>query len=299
MSWNGFNGKGGVGQKTPAPRKVHARNTFLRGLIIGAGLALVLGVYLLSSHSHPEITKKAEEGKISKPKPEVKHPTSVQKTEATANEIVMKRDPKGTLRPFVKPKTYRDDKGVLRYKAGGARAPEIDEFKNATPIDTPSNIPRFKYHVEDEIATLLTIEPGGALFGTPHYDKRFEQDFINSLMEPVQINDEDSEQDKQLKREVEATKRDLVERIKAGENLAEIFTQTRDEIRRMAAVKRDIISLAREETSSREMSDEDVRTYYDAVNKMLEDKGLAPVNVNAVMRRRAIYQATNQPEPTM
>lgn len=211
--------------------------------------------------------------------------------EAPKEEVVMKRDRNGNLRQWKRPETYRDDKGTLRYKAGGARAPEVDEFKNAVRIDTPSNIPRFKHHVEHEIATLLTVEPGGMLIGAPHYDRRFEEDFLRSLTDPVKIEEDDSEADRQLKQEVEATKKELAERIKAGENLADIFTETRDEIMRLAAVKQDIMALAREATANPDMSDADVKAYYDAVNRLLEQKGIAPVGVGGLMKRRAMHQA--------
>lgn len=235
-----------------------------------------------------ETTPKAEKKKAVKPT-RVK-PVKVE-PEKPKEEVLMKRDRKGNLRPWKKHETYRDGKGVLRYKAGGARAPEKDEFKNAVKINTTSNIPRFKHQVEHEIATLLTIEPGGALFGSVRYDKRFEQDFVNSLMEPVKIEEDDSEEDKQLKNDVEATKRELAERIKAGEDLATILTETREEVRRLSAIKQDILTIAREELSKAELSDSDVKDYYEAVNKLLEQKGIAPINANSLMKRRAIRQA--------
>ena len=138
---------------------------------------------------------------------------------------------------------------------------------------------------------MLTIEPGCALFGSVRYDKRFEQDFVNSLMEPVKIEEDDSEEDKQLKKDVEATKRELAQRIKAGEDLATILTETREEVRRLAAIKQDILTIARDEMSKAEISDADVRDYYEAVNKLLEQKGIAPINANSLMKRRAIRQA--------
>lgn len=261
-------------------------------LIVPVSLCVVgIVAWLFVSPSEikePETTPKTEKKKIVQ-STQVK-PVKVE-PEKPKEEVVMKRDRKGNLRPWKKPETYRDEKGVLRYKAGGARAPEKDEFKNAVKINTPSNIPRFKHQVEHEIATLLTIEPGGALFGSVRYDKRFEQDFVNSLMEPVKIEEDDSEEDKQLKKDVEATKRELAQRIKAGEDLATILTETREEIRRLAAIKQDIMTIAREELSKAELSDSDVKDYYDAVNKLLEQKGIAPINANSLMKRRAIRQA--------
>jgi hypothetical protein len=107
----------------------------------------------------------------------------------------------------------------------------------------------------------------------------------------VKIEKDDSEEDKQLKKDVEATKRELAERIKAGEDLATILTETREEVRRLAAIKQDILTIAREELSKAELSDSDVKDYYEAVNKLLEQKGIAPINANSLMKRRAIRQA--------
>ena len=258
--------------------------------IISLLIIATLGWYFFTPSEVKVIEDKPKVQKKKVVKPTTVKPIKA-KLEQPKEEVVMKRDRKGNLRPWKRPETYRDEKGVLRYKAGGARAPEKDEFKNAVKINTASNIPRFKYHVEHEIATLITLEPGGALIGSPRFDKRFEQDFINSLLEPVEINEEDSEYDKQLKRDVEATKRELAERIKAGENLADILTQTRDEIRRLAAIKQDLLTVAREETADPNMSEADVKDYYEAVNKLLEQKGIAPVSANSLMKRRAMRQA--------
>lgn len=273
-------------------KKSPDKNLFTKCLFALAILCVVgISAWFLLTPSQPVIRDES-------PKPEKKKvikSSSVKPIKAEPSqpkeEVIMKRDRKGNLRPWKRPETYRDEKGVLRYKAGGARAPEKDEFKNAIKANTPSNVPRFKYQVENEIATLITLEPGGALIGSPRFDKRFEQDFINSLLEPVEINEDDSEYDKQIKQEVEATKRELAERIKAGENLADIFTQTRDEIRRLGSIKQDLMTIARQETADPNMSDEDVRSYYDAVNKLLEQKGIAPVSANSLMKRRAMRQA--------
>ena len=283
-----------------ASKNASKKNRFPAYLIAVISLCVV-GIAVWKFFPTAEMPEEETAPKVEKKK--VVKPTKVKpikvEPEKPKEEVVMKRDRKGNLRPWKRPETYRDEKGVLRYKAGGARAPEKDEFKNAIKVNTPSNIPRFKYQVEHEIATLLTIEPGGALFGSVRYDKRFEQDFINSLMEPVNIDEEDSEEDKQLKKDVEATKCELAERIKAGEDLATILTETREEVRRLAAIKQDIMTLAREEMSKAELSDTDIKDYYEAVNKLLEQNGIAPIKAGSLMKRRAIRQAkiANQTTP--
>ena len=266
------------------------RNGFRVSIIVtGAflGVLAVIGL-IFWFHSSPVSDSKST---YDKPQSLIKEVASAPAPVAKTNESVrMVRNKRtGELEPWKPKETYRDQNGVLRFAAGGARAPEKDEFKNAIPVNTPSSVPKFRHRSEVEIAVLLKTQPGEMLFGTPSYDKHFKDDFVKALMEPVEITEEDSEDDVALKKLVEEEKHELAKRIKDGENIETIFSDCRDELRRLATVKREILDLAHKAAKDGEMSDADVEDYYRAANLMLESKGLAPVNVDSLMKRRLRY----------
>ena len=150
--------------------------------------------------------------------------------------------------------------------------------------DTPAYA-IFKHHSENEIAGYLTMEPGENLLGTPRYGQRFEKDFLESLKESIVINDDDTDEDKELKRLMIATKADLQKRVEAGESVGQILLDTRKEIQDMAQCKQLVREQLRELSRDSTMSERDVDDFIAAANKYLEERGIAPLKVGPVARR--------------
>lgn len=152
----------------------------------------------------------------------------------------------------------------------------------------------FDHYCENEIACLLSLKPGATIVGDPPYRGRLIADFIESLKDPIIVKDADSEHDKELKRAVIATKIDLKEAMDRGENIEQILLDARAECRRLAEYKRLLQDEVREKVKDGEMSPEDFKDYVDAANKMLEDKGIAPLRLSPIMKRKLMLDATEE-----
>ena len=185
-----------------------------------------------------------------------------------------------------KPETYVDERGILRYKKGNGRVPNPEDFKNPTRISTRGNMHEFRHPVENEIAALIMTQPGDFLIGEPDYDS-LKQNFVNALLEPIEIGEDDSEMDKELKKSVEEIKKDLAERVKNGEDIAEIFREARRELRQSAEYRQHLDELVQEQLYNPDISDEDLAATFKAANKMLEAKGIAPISEKRIMRARS------------
>ena len=256
------------------------------GLII---VAAALGAFwfFTQCHSEPPKEKKVKkQPKITEVKPAPAAPVKVDEPKPEPVRIVTNRHGKVVQRK--KPETYVDAAGVERYVKGNGRVPLKNPEKYLVKsVVHPNAYPDFKHDSENEIANLLTIESGGMIFGDREYDKRFEQDFVQALLEPVEITEEDSEEDRRIKENVEAAKREIAERIKQGENLADILTAEREEIRRLAQYKQQMEEIFHEQISTGEIQTEkDLDDFCKAVNKMLESKGIEPFKISGLMRRR-------------
>lgn len=191
----------------------------------------------------------------------------------------------GKIVKKVDEKTYIDERGILRYE-GGARVYKNKDKRvviNAAPHD---NMPHFKYRSEYEIATLLTVQPGQTLHGRREYDEAFKQDFINSLLEPIQYDKSDDEQARELKAAVEDQKHNLAQRIKNGENLETILFEARAELQRLASYKRDVQRLIIEQLRNAGNSDEDIEDVLQAANMLLENQGIEPIKADGLLRGR-------------
>ena len=196
-----------------------------------------------------------------------------------------------------KPKlTYRDEKGVLRYKNGGARAfdPDANSKKINYGADADGN-PTFKRSIfknvaENEIARLITLRPGDSLIGTRRYDERFESEFKKSLESPIIVSKDDSPEDAELKKTMIAVKIEICDRLAEGEKLKDILDETKSELQRLARIKRNIQQEVLSQTNG-DMDEAEVQTYIDAANILLEKEGIAPIKGGPILRRNLILQS--------
>ena len=143
----------------------------------------------------------------------------------------------------------------------------------------------FKYRSENAIAGLLTHEPGKGMIGTPVFGEKFEADFLKSCEEPILPEEGDDEYNLELKRQMKETKIELRQRMANGENLSQILLDTHKELQRLGQVKQSIEREMREMIRENAQTEEDVDAYFEAANKLLEQKGVAPMVPNPLIRR--------------
>lgn len=152
--------------------------------------------------------------------------------------------------------------------------------------EAPPKYAIFRHRSENEIAAYLTMKPGEGMVGTPVYGKRFREDFLKSLETPILIDKEkDSLEDQELKKAMIETKADLKARMDAGEDIGEILLQTRKEYQELARYKMTIQDELRKLYKDDSLTMQDMDDFVEAANKMLEDKGIAPIKMGPVTRR--------------
>ncbi len=295
MSWNGSNtasdssvrGTKNEARGASTPCKTHGTKRAARGTTHGlfAGLIVVaLGgaaVWYFTRSAPPppaRSTKHEARDAITTVVPAVTNaPPAAQ---VTTNAVKTGR----TEKDWPPPDAYQDERGIWRHP-GGMRVFDPRDRERAIKSPTKSNIPKFNHPVEREIATLLTVKPGMTLVGTPRYDM-LRKDLANALIDKIEISEDDSERDRRIKEEVIEAKKELVERVKNGEDVVEILKETRQELQRLSQYKREIQTLINEQVRDAENSDQDVADVFEAANRMLEEKGIAPLSPTPILRRR-------------
>jgi hypothetical protein len=155
---------------------------------------------------------------------------------------------------------------------------------------TARTMPKSRYEIfpsytENEIACLLTLNPGETLVGTRVYSKKFTEDFLKSCETPIIIEDTDTPYQQELKKAMIQTKIELRQRMADGEDLGKILTDARNENQRLAGIRREIEGEMRELIKSSATSEEDIDDCISAANKLLESKGIAPMSLNPVTRQ--------------
>lgn len=275
MAWNGSTGRGERPQSKPRQPKRRPQGLLVAvcGLVVLAGVCVV--AWVMSGGEKP--TQKADgPSKVKKTTPVASSNTKPAKPVAQEESPGVRTNRWGEVVKRQKPETYVDERGILRYKKGNGRVPNPDDFKNPTRISTRGNMHEFKHPVENEIAVLIMAQPGEMIVGEPDYSN-MKQDFINALIDKIEIDEDDSEMDRELKQNVEELKKELAERVKNGEDLVEILKEARRELRMSADYKQNLNDVILEQLYDPSISDDELATAMQAANKMLEAKGIEPI----------------------
>ena len=152
-----------------------------------------------------------------------------------------------------------------------------------------------KYHIfetraDNEIAFVLATEPGTMVIGNRSVGPDFESRFLKSLEKPIIVSKDDSEYEQNLKRAVIEAKLNLKDALDRGEDIGKIMDEARDELQKMARYRAQLEKEATVLLHRGAMGAADAEDVIKAVNKMLEEKGIAPIELNSMSRLAMKYQ---------
>ena len=269
MGWNGSGG----GSTPVKPKAAAKKPSPVRGLVAG-GVVVVLAViaYFVFFSSSEKLQEKSDKGRG--PIKEV----------APAAPKAVKEEPKKSIDPredYDHTKMYRDEQGILRWNTG-CRAPDPTRKTLPPLIVDKLEPPRiFSNGCDIAISALLTRKPGSmSLAREDYYDPFLEEEFKQSLLEPIHINPNDSNHDKMLKQAIIDARKEIARRIGDGEKLGDILSETRAELDRLHHYKRELENHVSDiiEKSNGDLATTDVKDLIAAANKMFENEGLEPIN---------------------
>lgn len=285
MGWNGSGGGSTpVEPKVPAKKPSPIRG-IVAGLLVVAVSAVAYFVFFSGSEEPQKVEKSTKQERIKEVAP------------AAAPKAVepVPEKPKKELPWWRRDTTNGLTEAQLKKWKVLHRPPPA--YTNMSMATRP--LPKyaiFGTHVENEIACLMTLQPGQSLIGSPHYNKKLNAEFIKSCETPIIVEEGDDEYTANLKREMNQMKIELRQRMADGEDLVDILTDTRKEMQRLAQVKRDVEADVKAMIKEGAQSEEDIDTYIDAANKLLESKGIAPMKkMNPLVRRAFMRSLQSKP----
>lgn len=250
----------------------------LAGIIVVA-VAVAAFWLLTSGKSAPEKPKEKKSAKIAEATPSLAKPEVVEAVEPKVEK------PK-PLRKWEYPVSRTNelsDAELRKWKV--MHRPPPGYTNDTARTEAPPEYAIFNHRSENEIACLLTMRPGETLVGTPTYGKRFTDDFLKSCEEPIIVTEDDTPEQAELKKLMNETKIDLRARMAEGEDLGQILLDTRAEYQRLAAYRQSLEQEINELKKDDSLSMEDIDDFVSAANKLLEDKGIAPLKLSPITRR--------------
>ncbi len=170
-------------------------------------------------------------------------------------------------------KLSHDEKVALGQAAYDAEAAKIDstylERKRMHEADIASR--PFKHLSENIIANIFSLRLGDPIL-MGDLPTTLEADFLKSLNQPIEINPDDSEETKQLKKEMIELKPQLKKMMDEGHSLEEILNEYRKSIAKVYDLE---LNLRREldEIKRTATSVDEVKDYIEAANRMMINAG--------------------------
>lgn len=272
MAWNKPTGDEAATKRSPSRAKSPIRG-IAAALIVVAG-AVVAWLVLSPGDKHEtEKSDKAKAGLIK---------------EVTPAATPKAEEPKKVVYKTQAEKDFAETNGLSRGKLARwwlDRRPPAQYTNDTTRTAPKEKYEIFDHHCDNSLACLLTMTPGDTLVGDVMYERWFVKDFLKSLETPIIVTKDDTPEQAELKRAVIAAKIDLKARHDAGEDIAQVMRETRAELQKMAAYKAQVRDQLYQLKRDGIMSDADMEGYVEAANKMLEQKGIAPLKFGPLVRR--------------
>jgi len=275
MAQNGWNRSSAKEVETPKKQRGIARGA-IAGIVVVVLASAVAWFVLFSGKDEPKPEPKAEKkGQIKEVTP-AKAATNVEeKVDKNSLEWRKKHDP----RYFIPEGSYRAANGRL-YTPNGRRI--LEDLPARTIYADKGRKKIFQHSAEKDIARLLSIEPGKFFIGNGNYGPRFIESFKKSLTEPTLVTQDDTDEEKALKRQVNEVKADLKARMDAGEDIGQVMKEAEQELRDLAAYKNNMIKELNQIRMGQDVSEQDFQDYIDAANKMMKERGLKELKFPAI-----------------
>ena len=165
---------------------------------------------------------------------------------------------------------------------------------NTSLTEAPPAYAIFESRCDNDLAALLTVPLGTTAVGDPDYERWFTRDFLKSLETPIVIMPDDTPEQEKLKRDMIAAKAELKARHDAGEDIAQVMSETRRELQQLAVYKSEVESMFREMANSPGTTEQDIEDFLGAANALLDSKGIAPITLGPLAKLRLLRDANRQ-----
>lgn len=252
------------GGKSPSP---------LRGVLAGLCIvALAVGAWwwLASRETAPQPVEKPAKPKVVKPKPQPPAP----KPKPVIEQKV--ETPKGPPWPEKSPHPdgeWRHGEGPRSIAVTNGCLVTYPHYPGVQMIlPHPAFAAPFETLLDNEIARIISAKPGDDFIDVP-LPKNFDDKFAESLLVPIKVNEDDTPEKAELKKQVLEARKILVEAAKRGESPRQILEEEAKSLRRLMQTRDNFQRIVNEQIQNG-ATDQEINDTVNAANKMLEREGI-------------------------
>lgn len=265
--------------KTPQPK--HFSVIVKVAIWLGVAATIAIAILVFFTRNSPEPAKLLD--KKQSPIPPAAPNRTAKPSHLTPNHSQLTKE--SEQQPYWKRDTTNGLSAAQIRKWKAEHRPPPGFTNDTSRTEAPPQYAIFDHVSENEIACLLTIEPGTTLVGEPFYGRHFTEDFMKSCETPIVVTEEDTPEQAELKRLMNETKIDLRQRMADGEDLGQILRETRQEYVRLAEYKQTLEHELNQLKKDDSLSMADIDDFVKAANKLLDAKGIAPIKMSPITRR--------------
>ena len=198
--------------------------------------------------------------------------------ETNANTTAVVRT--NAARKAVAPLGYEDGVEILsltaRTNTAGAVIEKMRLADGTTKMKVRPKPPLFENPCDQVIAMAISTKPGDAMPPLPDLTG-IEQDFANSLLSPIRINDDDSDEVKLIKEQVIEVRKELAQVVKNGGSVMEALLAHQDEMNRIYESRLTAIQMM--QRIQAESGIEAAQEFADEVNRRFEGENIPAIPV--------------------
>jgi hypothetical protein len=149
-----------------------------------------------------------------------------------------------------------------------------------------SNEDYLRHPSERQIAGVALMEPGTYFVTKPEFGESFDRDFLDAMIDKIEIYDDDSDDVKSGKQSVTELKKEIADICKKeGKTPSEVMNELAATMYELGKYQRDIEEELDKIHEDAAYSDEEFEDFCEAANRMLEAKGLPPLSFPDIARR--------------
>ena len=134
--------------------------------------------------------------------------------------------------------------------------------------------PVFEFSSDDLIAMAISVKPGESMPPMP-IDANIDKEFAASLLSPIRINDDDSDEVKEIKARVIETRAYLAEEIKRGGSVYQALMDHQNEQNRIADNR--LMAIQEMQKVRAEMGEDAANEFRDRVNESFRIRGIPEI----------------------
>ena len=136
--------------------------------------------------------------------------------------------------------------------------------------------PLFESPSDQLIAMALSAQPGQSVAPMP-IDANVEQAFLDSLLSPIRVNDDDPDNVKELKANVLEARAYIADEVRAGKTVREVLEAYQRQMNDVA--DRHLMALQELQKIKKEYGIEEARAFAVRVNEAFRARGMPEINV--------------------